>query len=62
MLSSPVADVEHGCPGKTFSSQEDHKMFRREEFEGKLRDMGLELERDEDVSLHHYPFILSRNT
>lgn len=49
-MSSPVADVELGCPGETFSSQEDHKMFQREEFEGKLREMGLELEKDEDVS------------
>ncbi|XP_038560996.1 anoctamin-1-like [Micropterus salmoides] len=57
MLSSPVADVEHGCPGKTFSSQEDHKMFRREEFEGKLRDMGLELERDEDAKIPGVGFV-----
>lgn len=48
--SSPEVDVELGCPGETFSSQEDHKIFQREEFEGKLRDMGLELEKDEDVS------------
>lgn len=48
--SSPVVDVEIGCSGETLSSQEDHKTFRREEFERKLRDMGLELERDEDVS------------
>lgn len=38
--------------GEHFNGQEDHKAFRREEFEGKLRDMGLELEKDEDVSLH----------
>uniref|UniRef100_A0A8C9X3P8 Anoctamin n=1 Tax=Sander lucioperca TaxID=283035 RepID=A0A8C9X3P8_SANLU len=48
--SSPVADVELGCPGETFNGQEDHKMFRRKEFEGKLRDMGLELEKDEDIA------------
>lgn len=48
--SSLVADVELGCPGETFNSQEDHKVFQREEFEGKLREMGLELEKDEDVS------------
>lgn len=49
--SSPVADVELGCRGETLTGHEDHKRFRREEFEGKLRDMGLELEKDEDVSL-----------
>lgn len=48
--SSPVADVELGCVGETFNGHEDHKAFRREEFEGKLRDMGLELEKDEEVS------------
>lgn len=53
--------MELGCRGETFGGHEDHKPFRREEFEGKLRDMGLELEKDEDVSLHLYPFI-SRNT
>lgn len=59
--SSPVADVELGCPGESFGGQEDQKMFRREEFEGKLRDMGLELEKDEDVSLDLYLFTLSVN-
>ncbi|KAI3371813.1 hypothetical protein L3Q82_024361, partial [Scortum barcoo] len=49
--SSLVADVELGCQGETFSGHEDHKTFRREEFEGKLRDMGLELEKDEDSLL-----------
>lgn len=48
--SSPMDDMEQGCLGETLSNQEDHKMFRREEFEEKLKDMGLELERDEDVS------------
>lgn len=52
--SSPVANVELGCPGETFGGHEDHKTFRREEFEGKLRDMGLELEKDEDVSANLY--------
>lgn len=36
--------------GGIFSSQEDQKTFRREEFERQLLDMGLELEKDEDVS------------
>lgn len=59
--SSPPADVELGCVGETVNGHEDHKAFRRVEFEGKLRDMGLELEKDEDVSLHLYPFSPSRN-
>lgn len=50
--SSLVADVEKGCPEETFSSPEDLKAARREEFEAKLRIMGLELERDEEVSFH----------
>lgn len=46
--------MELGCPGEIFNGQEDQKAFRREEFEGKLRDMGLELEKDEDVSFSRY--------
>lgn len=42
--------MELGFSGETFSSQEDHKTFQREEFEKQLVDMGLELEKDEDVS------------
>uniref|UniRef100_A0A4W6ESX9 Anoctamin n=1 Tax=Lates calcarifer TaxID=8187 RepID=A0A4W6ESX9_LATCA len=42
--SSPVAD-------------EDHKAFRREEFEGKLRDTGLELEKDEDTKIPGVGFV-----
>lgn len=61
--SAPAAaDVELGCPTETLNGQEDHKILRREEFEGKLRDMGLELEKDEDVSLLLYSFVLPRNT
>lgn len=48
--SSAGVDVELGYSGETFNSQEDHKTFRREEFERELMDMGLELEKDEDVS------------
>lgn len=44
-------DLELGSLGETFNSQEDQKMFKREEFEGRLRDMGLELEKDEEVSI-----------
>lgn len=42
--------MELGYSAETFSSQEDHKTFRREEFEKELANMGLELEKDEDVS------------
>ncbi|XP_067358638.1 anoctamin-1-like isoform X2 [Channa argus] len=55
--SSLVADVELGCVGETFNGQEDHKAFRREEFEGKLRDMGLELEKDEDTKIQGVGFV-----
>uniref|UniRef100_A0A4W6EST5 Anoctamin n=1 Tax=Lates calcarifer TaxID=8187 RepID=A0A4W6EST5_LATCA len=55
--SSPVADVELGCLGETFNGQEDHKAFRREEFEGKLRDTGLELEKDEDTKIPGVGFV-----
>nr|XP_046249867.1 anoctamin-1-like isoform X4 [Scatophagus argus] len=57
LSSSLVVDVELGSPGETLSSQEDHKMFRREEFEGKLRDMGLELEKDEDSKIQGVGFL-----
>lgn len=53
---SPAAvDVELGYSGETFS-QEDHKTFRRDEFERELVDMGLELEKDEDVSPLSFQF------
>ncbi|XP_040894860.1 anoctamin-1-like isoform X3 [Toxotes jaculatrix] len=55
--SPPVADVEMGCPGETLNGHEDHKAFRREEFEGKLRDMGLELEKDEDAKIPGVGFV-----
>ncbi|XP_029010357.1 anoctamin-1-like isoform X2 [Betta splendens] len=45
--TSPAADVEAGGAGETSNGHEDHKAFRREEFEGKLRDTGLELEKDD---------------
>ncbi|XP_065812796.1 anoctamin-1 isoform X1 [Labrus bergylta] len=54
---SQAADVELGLHGETLSSQEDHKMFRREEFEGKLSDMGLELEKDEDAKIPGVCFV-----
>ncbi|XP_039989530.1 anoctamin-1-like isoform X2 [Xiphias gladius] len=55
--SSPAANVELSCPGETFNSQEDHKAFRREEFEGKLRDTGLELEKEEDAKIPGVGFV-----
>lgn len=50
--SSAVTDVELGNAGENLNGHDDNKAFRREEFEGKLRDMGLELEKDEEVSSH----------
>uniref|UniRef100_A0A7N8WP51 Anoctamin n=1 Tax=Mastacembelus armatus TaxID=205130 RepID=A0A7N8WP51_9TELE len=55
--STRVADVELGCEGETYNSHEDHKAFRRQEFEGKLRDMGLELEKDEDSKIPGVGFV-----
>ncbi|XP_034389908.1 anoctamin-1-like [Cyclopterus lumpus] len=55
--SSAVADVELGSPTGTLNAQEDHKILRREEFEGKLRDMGLELEKDEDTKMSGMGFV-----
>ncbi|XP_059191710.1 anoctamin-1-like [Centropristis striata] len=55
--ASPVADMELGCPEETVNGHEDHKVFRREEFEGKLRDMGLELEKDEDTKIAGVGFL-----
>ncbi|KAL4005309.1 hypothetical protein ACER0C_005022 [Sarotherodon galilaeus] len=55
--SSTVIDMELGCSGEIFNGQEDQKAFRREEFEGKLRDMGLELEKDEDGKIPGVYFV-----
>ncbi|XP_047452743.1 anoctamin-1-like isoform X2 [Mugil cephalus] len=55
--SSHVADVELGCTGETLNGQDDHKAFRREEFEGKLKDMGLDLEKDEDTKIPGVGFV-----
>ncbi|XP_068595142.1 anoctamin-1-like [Brachionichthys hirsutus] len=56
-LSSPAIDMELGLPGETLSSHEDHKSFRREEFERKLLDVGLELEKDEDAKIPGVGFL-----
>lgn len=53
-------DLELGSLGETFNGQEDHKMFKREEFEERLRDMGLELEKDEEVSQYFLLLLASR--
>uniref|UniRef100_I3J8B8 Anoctamin n=1 Tax=Oreochromis niloticus TaxID=8128 RepID=I3J8B8_ORENI len=50
-------NVVLGCSGEIFNGQEDQKAFRREEFEGKLRDMGLELEKDEDGKIPGVYFV-----
>ncbi|CAF92930.1 unnamed protein product, partial [Tetraodon nigroviridis] len=55
--SSAGVDVELGYSGGTFSSQEDQKTFRREEFERQLVDMGLELEKDEDTKTQGVGFL-----
>lgn len=45
--STPVFGLELGSQG------EDDKLLQREDFETKLRDMGLELEKEENVSSFH---------
>uniref|UniRef100_G3NCS2 Anoctamin n=1 Tax=Gasterosteus aculeatus aculeatus TaxID=481459 RepID=G3NCS2_GASAC len=50
-------DVELGCPAETLNGHEDQKILRREEFEGKLRDMGLELEKDEETKISGVSFV-----
>uniref|UniRef100_A0A3Q2QZI1 Anoctamin n=1 Tax=Fundulus heteroclitus TaxID=8078 RepID=A0A3Q2QZI1_FUNHE len=55
---STVADVEMGCLGETFNSHEDQKTFRREEFEKHLKDMGLELEKDEEAMIPGLGFVM----
>ncbi|RVE71426.1 hypothetical protein OJAV_G00051720 [Oryzias javanicus] len=54
---SAGADVETGCPVETLNTQEDDKAFKREEFEEKLRGMGLELEKDEEGKIPGLGFI-----
>uniref|UniRef100_A0A3B3CCM3 Anoctamin dimerisation domain-containing protein n=1 Tax=Oryzias melastigma TaxID=30732 RepID=A0A3B3CCM3_ORYME len=54
---SAGADVETGCPAETLNTQEDDKAFKREEFEEKLRGMGLELEKDEEGKIPGLGFV-----
>lgn len=46
----PRDDPEIAAQEHSLDYHEDDKLFRREEFEGNLQEMGLELEKDEDVS------------
>ncbi|XP_061140189.1 anoctamin-1-like isoform X1 [Syngnathus typhle] len=55
--TSTLSNVDLHSLGENFSGQEDQKNFRREEFEGKLRDMGLELEIDEDSKIPGVGFV-----
>uniref|UniRef100_A0A3P8UL78 Anoctamin n=1 Tax=Cynoglossus semilaevis TaxID=244447 RepID=A0A3P8UL78_CYNSE len=55
--SSAVTDVELGNAGENLNGHDDNKAFRREEFEGKLRDMGLELEKDEEGRIPGLGFV-----
>ena len=61
---SPPAKGDPEAGGTTNHSldyHEDDKRLRREEFEGNLREMGLELEKDENVSSASVPLSLSRS-
>ncbi|XP_041852715.1 anoctamin-1-like isoform X1 [Melanotaenia boesemani] len=55
--SPPGADVEMGSLGEPINSHEDHKALRREEFEEKLKEMGLELEKDEEAKIPGLGFV-----
>uniref|UniRef100_A0A665WJL8 Anoctamin n=1 Tax=Echeneis naucrates TaxID=173247 RepID=A0A665WJL8_ECHNA len=46
-----------GCPGEMLNGHEHHKALRREEFEGKLREMGLEIEKEEDTKIQGVGFV-----
>ncbi|KAL0968781.1 hypothetical protein UPYG_G00271780 [Umbra pygmaea] len=53
----PRSDLELASPDQTVDYHEDDKRFRREEFEGNLTDMGLELEKDEDTKTPGVGFV-----
>ncbi|XP_054602478.1 anoctamin-1 isoform X1 [Nothobranchius furzeri] len=55
--SSAVAYVEMGCVEENNNSQEDHRSLKREEFEEKLRKMGLEIEKDEKALVPGVGFV-----
>ncbi|KAL0150534.1 hypothetical protein M9458_054127, partial [Cirrhinus mrigala] len=46
---APKGDAEVGSPDHSLDHHDDDKCLRREEFESNLIEMGLELERDEEV-------------
>uniref|UniRef100_A0A4W5P2Y6 Anoctamin n=1 Tax=Hucho hucho TaxID=62062 RepID=A0A4W5P2Y6_9TELE len=53
----PRGDPEVASQDHSMDYHEDDKRFRREEFEGNLRDMGLELEKDEDTKTPGVGFV-----
>ncbi|KAM8860908.1 anoctamin-1 [Synchiropus picturatus] len=55
--SSSPSSGDPSCHGETLSAHEDQKSLKREEFEGKLRDVGLELEIDEDSKIPGVGFV-----
>uniref|UniRef100_A0A8C8MHW7 Anoctamin n=1 Tax=Oncorhynchus tshawytscha TaxID=74940 RepID=A0A8C8MHW7_ONCTS len=53
----PRGDPEVASQDHSMDYHEDDKRYRREEFEGNLRDMGLELEKDEDTKTPGVGFV-----
>ncbi|XP_012994398.1 LOW QUALITY PROTEIN: anoctamin-1 [Esox lucius] len=53
----PRGDLEVAPHDHSMDYHEDDKRFRREEFEGNLTDMGLELEKDEDTKTPGVGFV-----
>ncbi|CAB1322751.1 unnamed protein product, partial [Coregonus sp. 'balchen'] len=53
----PRGDPEVASQDHSMDYHEDDKRLRREEFEGNLRDMGLELEKDEDTKTPGVGFV-----
>ncbi|XP_032976901.1 anoctamin-1 isoform X2 [Rhinolophus ferrumequinum] len=56
-LPGKGAPVGAGEPQPPADFHEDDKRFRREEYEGNLREAGLELEHDEDTKIHGVGFV-----
>uniref|UniRef100_A0A6Q2YPN2 Anoctamin n=1 Tax=Esox lucius TaxID=8010 RepID=A0A6Q2YPN2_ESOLU len=54
---NPRGDLEVAPHDHSMDYHEDDKRFRREEFEGNLTDMGLELEKDEDTKTPGVGFV-----
>ncbi|KAJ8272334.1 hypothetical protein COCON_G00111930 [Conger conger] len=53
----PRDDPEIAAQEHSMDYHEDDKLFRREEFEGNLQEMGLELEKDEDTKIPGVGFV-----